>query len=66
MHNSQNSLDIIIIGGGHNGLVCAYYLAKKGLKVNVYEKRSIVGGAAVTEKLHSQLVKSRNHQRHES
>ena len=52
MHNSQNSLDIIIIGGGHYGLVCAYYLAKKGLKVNVYEKRSIVGGAAVTEEFH--------------
>ena len=52
MPNSQNSLDIIIIGGGHNGLVCAYYLAKKGLKVNVYEKRSIVGGAAVTEEFH--------------
>ena len=47
MPNSQNSIDAIIIGGGHNGLVCAYYLAKKGLKVHVYEKRSIVGGAAL-------------------
>ena len=52
MLNSKNSLDVIIIGGGHNGLVCAYYLAKRGLKVNVYEKRSIVGGAAVTEEFH--------------
>ena len=52
MPNSQNSIDAIIIGGGHNGLVCAYYLAKKGLKVHVYEKRSIVGGAAVTEEFH--------------
>ena len=52
MPNSQNSIDAIIIGGGHNGLVCAYYLAKKGLKVHVYEKRAIVGGAAVTEEFH--------------
>ena len=44
MPYSQDSIDAIIIGGGHNGLVCAYYLAKKGLKVNVYEKRSIVVG----------------------
>ena len=52
MTNSQNSADAIIIGGGHNGLVCAYYLASKGLKVNIYEKRSIIGGAAVTEEFH--------------
>ena len=52
MLNPKNSLDVIIIGGGHNGLVCAYYLAKRGLKVNIYEKRSIVGGAAVTEEFH--------------
>ena len=48
MAYSQNSIDAVIIGGGHNGLVCAYYLATKGLKVHVYEKRSIVGGAAIT------------------
>src|SRR5918998_4089294 len=41
--------DVVIIGGGHNGLVCAYYLAAKGLKVTVLERRSVVGGAAVTE-----------------
>ena len=35
MPHSQNSIDAIIIGGGHNGLVCAYYLATKGLKVNM-------------------------------
>ncbi len=42
----------IIIGGGHNGLVCAAYLAAAGLKVRVLERRGIVGGAAVTEEFH--------------
>jgi phytoene dehydrogenase-like protein len=41
--------DALIIGGGHNGLVCAAYLAGAGLKVRVLERRPIVGGAAVTE-----------------
>jgi len=41
--------DAIIVGGGHNGLVCAWYLARAGLRVTVCEARSIVGGAAVTE-----------------
>ena len=41
--------DIVIIGGGHNGLVCAFYLARTGLRVTVLERRKIVGGAAVTE-----------------
>jgi phytoene dehydrogenase-like protein len=45
-------LDAIIIGGGHNGLVCANYLAKAGKKVKVLERRSVVGGAAVTEEFH--------------
>src|SRR5476649_1279213 len=44
--------DAIIIGGGHNGLVCAFYLARAGLKVRVLERRGIVGGAAVTEEFH--------------
>ena len=52
MPNTQNSTDAIIIGGGHNGLVCSYYLASKGLKVNIFERRSIIGGAAVTEEFH--------------
>ena len=45
-------LDAVIIGGGHNGLVCACYLAANGLKVRVLERRSVVGGAAVTEEFH--------------
>lgn len=44
--------DVVIIGGGHNGLTCACYLAAGGLKVKVLERRSIVGGAAVTEQFH--------------
>ena len=44
--------DAVIIGGGHNGLVCAAYLAMAGLKVVVLERRHIVGGAAVTEEFH--------------
>jgi len=46
------SCDALIIGGGHNGLVCASYLAAAGLKVVVLERRHIVGGAAVTEEFH--------------
>jgi phytoene dehydrogenase-like protein len=44
--------DIIILGGGHNGLCCAAYLARAGLKPLVLEKQSVVGGAAVTEEFH--------------
>ncbi|MDX1442720.1 MAG: FAD-dependent oxidoreductase, partial [Gammaproteobacteria bacterium] len=44
--------DALIIGGGHNGLTCACYLAKAGLKVRVLERREVVGGAAVTEEFH--------------
>src|SRR5690349_12174101 len=41
--------DAVIIGAGHNGLTCAYYLAKKGLKVTVLERAMHVGGAAITD-----------------
>ncbi len=41
--------DAVIVGGGHNGLVCAAYLARAGLDVLVLERRELVGGAAVTE-----------------
>ncbi len=44
--------DVLILGGGHNGLVCAAYLGRAGLKVKVLERRPIVGGAAVTEEFH--------------
>ncbi len=44
--------DVVIIGAGHNGLVCAYYLAAAGLKVKIVEQRSVVGGAAVTDEFH--------------
>ena len=46
------SSDALIIGGGHNGLVCAAYLAAAGLKVTVLEQRAVVGGAAVTEEFY--------------
>jgi phytoene dehydrogenase-like protein len=48
----MNTSDVVIIGGGHNGLVCAFYLARAGMKVTVLERRGVVGGAAVTEEFH--------------
>ena len=48
----SHRFDVVIIGGGHNGLVCAAYLARAGLKVKVLERRPVVGGAAVTEEFH--------------
>jgi len=44
--------DVIVIGGGPNGLVASYYLAKVGLKVLVLERRDTIGGGAVTEEFH--------------
>jgi len=44
--------DIVIIGGGHNGLVAAFYLAKAGFKPLVLERRAQVGGAAITDEIH--------------
>ena len=49
---SKSSYDDIVIGGGHNGLVCAAYLAKAGRDVLVLERRHVLGGAAVSEELH--------------
>jgi len=48
-HGSANRYDAVIIGGGHNGLICGAYLAKAGRNVLVLESRDLVGGAAVTE-----------------
>jgi phytoene dehydrogenase-like protein len=45
-------IDALIIGAGHNGLVCAFYLARAGLKVRIVERLNTVGGAAVTEEFH--------------
>lgn len=47
-----NSHDVVIIGGGHNGLVTAFYLAKAGFKPLILERRNQVGGAAITEEFH--------------
>ncbi len=52
MRHDNRHDDALIIGGGHNGLVCAAYLAGAGMKVRVLERRGIVGGAAVTEEFH--------------
>src|SRR5215469_10803257 len=44
--------DVIILGAGHNALVTAFYLARKGFRPLVLERRPIVGGAAITEEFH--------------
>src|SRR5688500_14650415 len=51
MGQSHDS-DVVVIGAGHNGLVCAYYLAARGMRVTMLERRGVVGGAAVTEEFH--------------
>jgi phytoene dehydrogenase-like protein len=48
---ASKQYDCIVIGGGHNGLVCAGYLAKAGKSVCVLERRGVLGGCAVTEEL---------------
>jgi len=50
--SAPSPVDVAIVGGGHNGLVCACYLAAAGLKVEVFERRHVLGGAAVTEEFH--------------
>ena len=52
----SSKYDSIIIGGGHNGLICAAYLAKAGRKVLVLEKRHVLGGAAVSEALYPGFI----------
>jgi len=44
--------DVVIIGAGHNGMICAAYLARAGKKVLVLERRHLVGGATVTEEIY--------------
>src|SRR6516225_8107054 len=51
MPSSTSNYDIVVIGGGHNGLVHAAYLARAGKKVLVCERRNVLGGAAVTEEI---------------
>ena len=48
---ARDSYDVLVLGGGHNGLVAAAYLARAGLSVAVLERRGLLGGAAVTEEL---------------
>jgi phytoene dehydrogenase-like protein len=50
--SAAEARDVVIVGGGHNGLVAAFYLAKAGFKPLVLERRAQVGGAAITEELH--------------
>lgn len=48
----QHSYDAIVVGAGHNGLSCAAYLARAGLRVLILERRDVVGGAALTQEFH--------------
>ena len=56
---AKQDCDALILGGGHNGLVCAGYLAKAGLKVTVLERRGVVGGCVVTEEFYPGFCNSR-------
>src|SRR5476649_2227899 len=52
MARDHGEYDALVVGAGHNGLVCAAYLAAAKLRVCMVERRSVVGGAAVTEEFH--------------
>lgn len=52
MTGPQTQFDVVIVGGGHNGLTCAAYLAEAGISVAILERRDIVGGAAITDTFH--------------
>jgi len=52
MAKGADRVDVVIIGAGHNGLVCAGYLARAGLSVKILERRDVVGGAALTQEFH--------------
>ena len=54
--SETNQYDAIVVGGGHNGLTHAAYLAKAGLRTLVLERQDVVGGAAITEELHPGLL----------
>ena len=51
MSPAPTERDVIVVGGGHNGLACAAYLARAGRDVLVLERRDILGGAAATEEM---------------
>jgi phytoene dehydrogenase-like protein len=52
LNAAKEEFDVVVVGGGHNGLVCAWYLARAGRRVCVLERREIVGGACITEEFH--------------
>jgi phytoene dehydrogenase-like protein len=58
MNANAQRFDAVILGGGHNGLTCAAYLAGAGLSVCVVERRGVLGGAAVTEEFHPRFRNS--------
>ena len=56
MKSAANRYDAVVIGGGHNGLTAAFYLARAGLKTLVLERRDVLGGCAVTEEVDNKLA----------